>query len=186
MSGALFNELGTDWVEVVSFTVPGRPQQRGSKVVHVPVDKNDKVYRSKKTGRIVTHAKDDNEERSGPWMKAVQAAVVGPWAARPLITGPVAMSVVFCFARPKKHYGTGRNLERLRDDAPQFHAGTPDLDKLTRCLKDALTDHVWVDDKQVCEYLSPYARRWVSQWDAERTHVRIYTPAREAVEPDDF
>lgn len=62
--------------------------------------------------------------------------------------------MVFAMARPKGHYRTGRNAHLLRDGAPPYPAGTPDLSKLCRATEDALTDAgvVWADDAQVVEY----------------------------------
>jgi crossover junction endodeoxyribonuclease RusA len=53
--------------------------------------------------------------------------------------------------RPKDHYGTGRNSGTVKPSAPINPASMPDLDKLVRCICDALTDAgVWKDDAQVC------------------------------------
>ena len=59
------------------------------------------------------------------------------WGREPL-TGPVRVSAVFTFARPKSHYGTGRNCDRLKDSAPEFHTQPADVDKLARLLLDSL------------------------------------------------
>ena len=51
--------------------------------------------------------------------------------------------------RLKGHYGTGKNAGTLKPSAPLFHTSKPDLDKLVRCIKDALTGIAWKDDAQV-------------------------------------
>jgi len=52
--------------------------------------------------------------------------------------------------RPKGHYRTGRNSHLLRDSAPLYPAGVPDLDKLCRAVLDGLTmGGAWKDDSQV-------------------------------------
>jgi len=68
------------------------------------------------------------------------------------VVGPVRVSFLFRFKRPKSHYRTGRNAHILKDDAPQFHTQTPDLDKLIRSTQAALSSVVWRDDSQVCKY----------------------------------
>ncbi|MEU0181495.1 RusA family crossover junction endodeoxyribonuclease [Streptomyces sp. NPDC006207] len=72
---------------------------------------------------------------------------------RPLL-GPVALSVVFTFDRPKSHYGKGRNASRLLPSAPVRPDVKPDLDKVLRATKDALTEGgAYRDDAQVVEML---------------------------------
>ncbi len=87
-----------------------------------------------------------------PWREAVKHAaldvidsVMGPAAV-----DAVLVDVTFTLQRPKGHYRTGRNLALLRDAAPAYPAGKPDLDKLLRSTLDALGDAgVWRDDAQV-------------------------------------
>lgn len=70
--------------------------------------------------------------------------------------GPVRVDIDFRFARPRSHYGTGRNAAVVRDSAPRWPAGRPDVDKLTRAVLDALTAAgIWRDDAQVVD-LSAY------------------------------
>lgn len=65
--------------------------------------------------------------------------------------GPVKVNLVFSFARPKAHYGTGRNAGRLKDSAPEspINRATGDLDKLARAVLDALSQVAYEDDSQV-------------------------------------
>ena len=96
-----------------------------------------------------------------PWREAVKYAVI-QWAQDRYrhgqntddptwpITGPVTVRVTFTFTRPKSHYRTGRNRHLLRDQAPTWPAGKPDIDKVLRSTLDALSDAgVWRDDAQV-------------------------------------
>jgi crossover junction endodeoxyribonuclease RusA len=68
---------------------------------------------------------------------------------RPLLEGGLAVRLLFVLPRPKGHYGTGRNAERLRLRAPAFPAVTPDIDKAARAVLDALTGVVMRSDAQV-------------------------------------
>lgn len=63
--------------------------------------------------------------------------------------GPVEVLVVAWLPRPRSHYGTGRDVGRLRPSAPAFPTTTPDVDKLARVVLDGLTDGgLWRDDAQ--------------------------------------
>lgn len=63
---------------------------------------------------------------------------------------PVHLGVVFTFARPASHYGSGRNSVVLKPSAPNEHVSSPDVDKLLRSVLDAMTAAgVWHDDRQV-------------------------------------
>jgi Holliday junction resolvase RusA-like endonuclease len=64
-------------------------------------------------------------------------------------TGPVSLLMRFYFARPKSHYGTGRNSNVLKESAPQHMLQTPDIDNLEKAVMDALNGVAFVDDKQV-------------------------------------
>jgi crossover junction endodeoxyribonuclease RusA len=73
-----------------------------------------------------------------PWREAlINAAHNAP--SQEVFFGPVRLSVIFRFPRPKGHYGTGRNAELLKPSAPRFKTSAPDLDKLIRAVGDALT-----------------------------------------------
>lgn len=102
---------------------------------------------------------DDNAKRLRPWRSAVRAAAAEAMAEmyggeQPLpLFGrgvPVHVGVVFTFARPAAHFGTGRNACVLKPSAPFEHIGSPDVDKAQRSILDAFTDAgVWQDDRQV-------------------------------------
>lgn len=66
--------------------------------------------------------------------------------------GPVRITITFVTRRPQGHYRTGRFTAVLRDNAPLWHAGTPDIDKALRATFDALTEAgIWRDDKLVAQ-----------------------------------
>jgi Holliday junction resolvase RusA-like endonuclease len=75
--------------------------------------------------------------------RALESAVDGP------LLGPVEVDVEFVFPRPKAHYRTGRYSDELRADAPYWHVGKPDLDKLERAIGDALNGILIRDDSQI-------------------------------------
>ena len=122
---------------MVSFFVPGIPVPKGSA----------RAFYIKKLNRTVVT--QTNADKQKPWaslisLKAEEAHVI-------LDSGPVSVKIAFYFPRPKSHYGTGRNAGLLKDSAPRNHVSKPDLDKLVRCVLDALTSVAYYDDSQVVE-----------------------------------
>jgi len=97
----------------------------------------------------------ESSKKVKPWRQDVKAAALTVietlpgWAP---LDGPLSVSMTFAFARPKGHFGTGRNADRLKPSAPPRPAGVPDLSKLVRSTEDALTGSVWADDARVVEY----------------------------------
>lgn len=137
---------------MIAFTVLGRPQPAGSK----------RAFAVRKggvpTGRV---AITDDAKKSRPWKQEVAGAAriafyedAGHRRPSALLTGPVTVRVEFFFARPKGHYGTGRNARVVKASAPDFPAVKPDIDKLSRAVMDALTGVVWRDDAQVVTKLA--------------------------------
>ena len=62
----------------------------------------------------------------------------------------VELTLVFDLPRPITHMGTGRNADRVKPSSPEYPIVAPDLDKLVRCVNDAITDAgLWHDDSQV-------------------------------------
>ncbi|MDT8419369.1 MAG: RusA family crossover junction endodeoxyribonuclease [Desulfuromonadales bacterium] len=122
----------------IQFFVPGTPVPKGSA----------KAFYNKHLGRA--QVMQDNREKQKPW-----ASLISFYAQRqmssPTLAGPVRLSLEFTMPRLKAHFGTGKNSRSLKQNAPTWHISKPDLDKLVRCVKDALTGIVWNDDSQVCE-----------------------------------
>ncbi len=93
-----------------------------------------------------------------PWREAVRSETQTVMAIR--ANGerpyrcPVSVALIFAIARPKGHYGTGRNAGTVRESAPRYPGsnGRLDVDKLARAVLDGLTDGgVWADDAQVVD-----------------------------------
>lgn len=121
---------------MIRFQVLGRAQPAGSK----------RAFANPKTGKMIV---TDDNRRSRPWKQEVAAVAYQAMAGGPLLTGPLDLRVVFYVARPRGHYGTGRNADRVRPSAPPYPAVKPDVTKLVRGLEDACTGVVWRDDAQV-------------------------------------
>lgn len=78
-----------------------------------------------------------------PWRILVAEAAAASGAS--LLRGPVSMSAVFLFARPKGHYGK----RGLKPSAPRWHSVKPDLSKLQRSTEDALSGILFEDDARI-------------------------------------
>jgi|DEB0MinimDraft_6_1074348.scaffolds.fasta_scaffold00783_9 Holliday junction resolvase RusA-like endonuclease len=65
--------------------------------------------------------------------------------------GPVQVIVDYYIKRPKGHYRTGKNADLIKESAPEFPAGKPDLDNLNKAVYDVITQTqlVWKDDSQI-------------------------------------
>ena len=127
----------------LTFTVHGRPQQKGSKTSR---------WAPRKGGGINVWQVDSNVN-ARPWANLVtDAAMRAASDGRiVLIRGAVDIELAFYFRRPKGHYGTGRNAQALKPSAPLSMTTTPDIDKLARCALDALVGVLIADDSLVVE-----------------------------------
>jgi len=120
---------------MIAFHVHGLPIAQGSK----------RVVPTKQGPRVI----EGNEAKLRPWRQEVANVAIEMMNGERPFSGPVAVRVNFYLPRPRGHFGTGRNEERLRDSAPVAPATKPDLDKLARALLDALTGVAFHDDSQV-------------------------------------
>lgn len=88
------------------------------------------------------------------------------------IEAPVVVTMAFEFARPKSHFGTGRNAGQLKPSAPAHMTTSPDADKLARAVNDSLTDAlVWADDAQVVAM--HVSKRYVEGNDHPGVTIRV-------------
>ena len=120
----------------VEFTVYGQPVPQGSK---------------KAIGRNVIEIAD---ARLRSWRHDVASAAYAEMGDTKPFLRPVAIQLHFHFDRPRGHYGTGRNAERLKPSAPAVPGVKPDLDKLIRSVLDAITGIVIRDDCLVVSLVS--------------------------------
>lgn len=143
------------WKMSINFTVFGKPAQMGSKKAFVRGNR-----------AIIT---DDNSAKRKQWSNAVSSSAAEAMSESELMTGPIILRVDFFFARPQSHYGSGKNASVLKPSAPGRHAQSPDLDKLIRCIGDALTGIAFRDDRQIFRVES--TRFWTA--DQERAIVEV-------------
>lgn len=88
-------------------------------------------------------------KKTAPWRADVAKAAAQQYSG-PLLSGPVWMEYEFLFPRPKHHFGTGKNADKLKPNAPYWHTNVPDLTKIIRSTEDALIGIVLEDDKYSC------------------------------------
>ena len=146
--------------KLLSFIVPGVPQQRGSKNAFSVKLKNG-------TTRTVLA---DSNKKSVKHMRSINVCAKKAMddLGLSLAATPVQVSVKFAFERPKAHFGTGKKSEILKEHAPKQHTKQPDVDKLVRCLLDGMTGSVYSDDRQVFVVVA------MKQWSTESfTEVSI-------------
>ena len=82
----------------------------------------------------------ENSKRVKPWRQDVKEAALNYYDGE-VIDQAVEVEIIFMFARPKSHYGTGKNSRKLKPSAPVFvtSKGKGDLEKLERSTYDALS-----------------------------------------------
>jgi crossover junction endodeoxyribonuclease RusA len=82
-----------------------------------------------------------------PWRRRVAAVARAAGWVGAVPGGSVAVGLVFVRQRPATHFRACG--QRLRASAPAFPDTTPDIDKLTRAILDALTAVCWPNDSRV-------------------------------------
>jgi crossover junction endodeoxyribonuclease RusA len=137
-------------MSAITFTVAGMaPQPQGSK-------------RHLGNGVMVESCKNLK-----PWRYLVQQAAIN--LNHPTITGPVSLSCIFLFPRPKSHY-TAKGT--LRPSAPAFHSVKPDGSKCLRSTEDALVDAgLLQDDARIAT--STYTKRYCTQNESPGALITI-------------
>ena len=95
------------------------------------------------------HARVYDAHTAEGWKSSI-ADAARPHCPSEATRGPVTVNMEFRFARPKHHFGMGRNEGVLKSSAPEQHLGRPDLDNLAKAVLDAMTElGFWRDDSQV-------------------------------------
>ena len=84
----------------------------------------------------------NNEQALGSWRSDVASAAQRAKPADWDINAAISLRCEFVFPRPQSHYGTGKNLTKLKPSAPRYHVKTPDVDKLVRGVADSIGDAV--------------------------------------------
>jgi Holliday junction resolvase RusA-like endonuclease len=145
MTDLQYDPQGDGEAASLHVTVSGRPVPQGSATIQ--------RFNTAHRGTVVS----SNKDRLLPWRNAVSIAANDAWGDHPPIDSPVSVALMFSFARPKAHYGAGRNAAVLKPSAPVYPCGRGqgDIDKLARAVLDALSDAgVFTDDSRVVSLLA--------------------------------
>lgn len=113
-------------MRTISFRVYGIPQTKGSTKA---------FFRQGMRHPVITN---DNPRNKG-WAQTVAGAAQQHRIDGCPFKGPIVLEMVFLMPIPKS----------LPKRAPAFMLKKPDVDKMTRSVKDALSGVLYIDDKQV-------------------------------------
>lgn len=119
-----------------TFFVPGVPRPGGSK----------NAFLNRKTGKIMVM---DAGKGNKPWRETIAATFVAATPQHQPLMGLITLAVRFYMPRPKGHYGTGKNKDILKPNAPEYCGSKPDTTKLLRAVEDSLNKVAWDDDSKV-------------------------------------
>lgn len=162
---------------IAEFQVLGVAKTAGSKKAFIPRRKDGSMVMGAggKPRVVVT---DDTGAAGKTWRTDVRDAAMEHFVNEftgeiAPIEGAVAVEITFYRARPKGHYGSGRQTQFIvKDSAPAYPVTKPDVDKLSRAVLDALKGIAWHDDAQVTEKV--VRKRYAP---TDRTEIRILRPA---------
>ncbi len=102
-----------------------------------------KRHRSTRSGRMYDPSAKDKKKI---WVKIAKYNRSLP------LTDEIMIQLLFVMERPKSHYRTGKFKHLLKDDIPEYHSYTPDLDNLVKMICDVIQgkDRFILDDSQIC------------------------------------
>jgi Holliday junction resolvase RusA-like endonuclease len=112
--------------------------------------------------RHVPSGSSANQRALRAWDNAIKAACRANGPDAPISGAPIAVSLTFRFPRPRGHYGTGRNSDKIKTSAPLRPTTKPDVDKIARSTLDSLTGLAFDDDSRVVELT---VKKWYARWD---------------------
>ncbi|HOL32595.1 MAG TPA: RusA family crossover junction endodeoxyribonuclease [Anaerohalosphaeraceae bacterium] len=120
--------------------------------------------RAAKRGKFIQVYNDPQSRKAKDNLRAV---IQSKAPAKPFDC-PLQVDLGFYMPRPKGHYGTGKNANRLKPTAPLLHTSKPDIDNLRKLVMDAMTGVFWRDDALVCKGTT------VKEYsDRPRTEIRV-------------
>ena len=154
-------------------TVAQGEQQIEIRVWGIPAPQGSKSVRGYVAGRAIL---GESSKAVAPWRVDVRAATQNQYQG-PILTGPVAVCATFLFSRPKGHYGSGRNADRLKPSAPRHLTSVRhgDLDKLLRSTFDGLSQSAGggliTDDSLIVEVMAN--KRYVEDGELPGAYLTV-------------
>lgn len=120
-------------MSAITFFVPGTPVAKGSARA---------FFRKGMAHPVVVQ---DNSERQKPWASLI--SIMAQQAGLSPVENGCVLHLCFNMPRPKSHFRANGDVKPAHFERP--HTSKPDLDKLIRCVLDALTGVAYLDDSQV-------------------------------------
>jgi crossover junction endodeoxyribonuclease RusA len=154
-------------------TVAQGEQQIEIRVWGIPAPQGSKSVRGYVAGRAIL---GESSKAVAPWRVDVRAATQNQYQG-PILTGPVAVCATFLFSRPKGHYGSGKNADRLKPSAPKHLTSVRhgDLDKLLRSTFDGLSQSAGggliTDDSLIVEVMAN--KRYVEDGELPGAYLTV-------------
>ena len=139
----------------------------------IPAPQGSKQVRGYVAGRAIL---GESSKAVAPWRVDVRAATQNQYQG-PILTGPVAVCATFLFSRPKGHWGTGKNAERLKPSAPKHLTSVRhgDLDKLLRSTFDGLSQSAGggliTDDSLIVQVMAN--KRYVEEGELPGAYLTV-------------
>jgi Holliday junction resolvase RusA-like endonuclease len=123
--------------------------------------------------------------KATPWKHEIRAACKAAqmrcgWVGVVEPGVPLAVGLEFRMARPKSHWRQGRHSGKLKDHAPYWHTGKPDIDNLTKAALDAVgafdgcPTMVWADDSQVVTLDPSPLKRYAQPGEEPGCRVSVF------------
>lgn len=114
----------------VHFTVPGQPQGKGRPRI----------------GKVGKHARMFTPEKTVAYESLVGLFASQAMQGKPLIAGPVSVSMMLVFGIPASW---SKKKRTQAQNAEIWPTTKPDMDNVVKAVFDAINGVVWVDDVQV-------------------------------------
>ena len=154
-------------------TVAQGEQQIEIRVWGIPAPQGSKSVRGYVAGRAIL---GESSKAVAPWRVDVRAATQNQYTGA-VIDAPVSICATFLFARPKGHYGSGKNADRLKPSAPRHLTSVRhgDLDKLLRSTFDGLSQSAGggliTDDSLIVEVMAN--KRYVEDGELPGAYLTV-------------
>lgn len=123
------------------------------KILGVPISKKRPRFVSSKgkNGKDFTRNVNIQQTEEGRFLWDVLTQLDN----KDVLTGAIRIDFGFFFERPKSHFGTGRNANKLKDSAPTFcNKVAKDCDNMEKFAMDSMNKYIYLDDRQVVELSS--------------------------------
>lgn len=146
------------------YWVPGPPAAKGSMSAY-PM----RIPGSDKYRCVMTHDSADVRK----WQDQIMLASKHRYPRADVCIGPIKVALQFAVPRPRSHIT--KDGARLRKNAPAHPTlhSTKDVDKLARCILDALTGVFFKDDSQVIDLYASKAYASTVQLPTECTQPGV-------------